>query len=73
MKRLEEETATLKEEVAQLHADLSSEREKLGEVMAAYAKENEEAMIEFVELKQDKERLLAERDALLDKVRHRQY
>ena len=70
VKRLEEETAALKEEVAQLHADLSSEREKLGEVMAAYSRENEEAMIEFVELKRDKEKLLAERGALLDKVRH---
>ena len=68
MKRLEEETAALKEEVAQLHADLSTEREKLDDVMAAYSRENEEAMTEFVELRSEKEALMAERDALLEKV-----
>ena len=68
VKRLEEETASLKEEVARLHSDLSSEREKLEEVMSAYAAENEEAMNEFVSLKSEKEDLMAERDALLAKV-----
>ena len=68
VKRLEEETAALKEEVAQLHADLSTEREKLDDVMAAYSRENEEAMNEFVTLKREKEDLMAERDALLEKV-----
>ena len=38
MKRLEGETSALKEEVAQLHADLSSERDKLDDVMAAYSR-----------------------------------
>ena len=60
VKRLEEETASLKEEVARLHSDLSSEREKLEEVMSAYAAENEEAMNEFVSLKSEKEDLMAD-------------
>ena len=68
VKRLEEETASLKEEVARLHSDLSTEREKLEEVMSAYAAENEEAMNEFVSLKREKEDLMAERDTLLAKV-----
>ena len=68
MKRLEGETTALKEEVAQLHADLSSERDKLDDVMAAYSRENEEALNEFVALRQEKGDLMAERDALLGKV-----
>lgn len=58
----------LDEEMAALQLQLEGEKERMREVESVYVRENAEAEIEFKKLKQEKEKLLAEKFALITQV-----